>query len=76
MRNNVIALSILTAILAAEAWIILSRDDGFFEYILSTPGECRGVTTRYDHNFGVSRWDCDGNRLPDERQDNVDTQIP
>ena len=76
MRNNVIAFGILAIILVAEIWFVLARDDGLYLFISDTYGGCRGVTTRYDSRFGVSRWDCNGNRLPDERQDNVDTQVP
>jgi hypothetical protein len=74
MRNNIIAFGLLALILTAELWAIAVNGDGFYQALVGI-GECRGITTQYDSTWGISRWDCDGNRLPDERSDNVDAQI-
>ena len=72
MRNNVIAFGFLFAIVTAELWAVLVHGDGMYETLTSKTGECRGVTSRYNSNWGLSHWDCDGNRLPDEQPVNVD----
>lgn len=74
MRNNVIAFGLLAAITALELWAIAANGDGIYQALIKT-GECRGITTQYHADWGISRWDCDGNRLPDEQQDNVVAQV-
>ena len=46
------------------------------DMITNAPGECYGHTTVYSDGWGSSRWDCMGNRLPNDGEDNVGTQIP
>ncbi len=75
MRNNVIAFGLLAVILTAELWVIAANGDGLYQALISKSGECLGPTTDYHADWGMRSWDCDGNRLPNEQQDNVAMQM-
>lgn len=58
-------LLILTALIVSTEYYVLLWP--LHRYMINTPGECRGYTTIYSSDWGSSRWDCMGNRHPDDR---------
>lgn len=75
MRDNIIAFGLLAILGTAEIWVLNVSGEDLYQILVRPTGECRGITIDYNRHFGSSSWDCDGNRLPDERSDNVDAQV-
>lgn len=66
MKASAICLSVALVIVLVEYYVMLWP---FHVDMFTAPGPCYGYTTFYNAGFGSDRWDCLGNRHPDDEVD-------